>query len=78
VIKWLFGVVKRCFKALVVAQEYSLNFQSRLISALDVLHNFILIHDPDNLPTDIKTQDNALDNADNARSRAQGVVSNAK
>ena len=31
---------------LVVPQEYSLEHQARLVSALAVIHNFIRIHDP--------------------------------
>jgi hypothetical protein len=57
VIERIFGVVKRCFKVLVVAQEYSLDRQSQLVSALGILHNFILINDPNDLPDDIEIQD---------------------
>jgi hypothetical protein len=75
VIERIFGVVKHRFKVLVVAQEYSLDIQSQLISALSVLHNFILINDPDDIPEDIEI---TRDNSDNQRSRDQGVVSNAE
>jgi hypothetical protein len=50
VIERIFGVVKRHFKVLVVAQEYSLDRQSQLISALSVLHNFILANNPNDTP----------------------------
>jgi hypothetical protein len=33
----------------VVAQEYEIETQAQIISALVVLHNFIHIHDPDDL-----------------------------
>jgi hypothetical protein len=75
VIERIFGVVKRRFKVLVVAQEYSLDIQSQLISALSVLHNFILINDPDDIPEDIKI---TRDDCDNQHSRDQGTVSNAE
>jgi hypothetical protein len=58
VIKRIFGVAKRHFKVLVVAQEYSLNRQSQLVSMLGILHNFILINDPDDLTDNVETQDN--------------------
>lgn len=31
---------------LIIPQEYSLEFQARLVSALAVIHNFFRIHDP--------------------------------
>ena len=46
VIERIFGVIKRRFKVLVIAQEYSPEVQSRLICGLAVLHNFIRIYDP--------------------------------
>ena len=55
VIECIFGVAKRRFKVLVVAQEYSLATQSQLVSALAVIHNFIRIYDPaDTLDDDIE------------------------
>jgi hypothetical protein len=49
-------VVKRRFKVLVVAQEYSPEMQSRLISGLAVLHNFIRAHDPTDIPDDTEME----------------------
>jgi hypothetical protein len=46
IIERTFGVFKRRFKVLINAQEYSLETQARLVSALAVVHNFICIHDP--------------------------------
>jgi hypothetical protein len=46
VIERTFGVLKKRFKILVTAQEYSLEDQARLVSALAVVHNFIRLHDP--------------------------------
>ena len=43
---------------LVLAQEYSLDQQSQLVSALGVLHNFILANDPnDTIPYDVEAHD---------------------
>jgi hypothetical protein len=46
VIERTFGVLKRRFSVLARAQEYSLDDQARLVSALAVIHNFIRIYDP--------------------------------
>ena len=54
-IERIFGLFKRRFKVLLVAQEYNLKTQARLIPALAVIHNFIRIHDPGDLP---KSEDN--------------------
>ena len=57
-IERIFGVIKRRFKVLVLAQEYSLDRQSQLVSALGVLHNFILANDPnDTIPYDVEAHD---------------------
>lgn len=52
IIERMFGVAKRCFKVLVVAQEYSIQTQAQLVGALAVLHNFIRIHDPTDVSSD--------------------------
>jgi hypothetical protein len=49
VIERIFGVLKKRFKVLVIAQEYEIETQALIVSALAVLHNFIRIHDPDDL-----------------------------
>ena len=46
VIERIFGVVKRRFRVLLIAQEYSPEIQSRLISGVAVIHNIIRIYDP--------------------------------
>jgi hypothetical protein len=46
VVERIFGVLKRCFRILTHAPEYSLEFQARLLAALAVIHNFILMNDP--------------------------------
>jgi hypothetical protein len=59
VIERIFGVLKRRFRILLIAPEYSLHIQARIPAALCAMHNFITIHDPgeDNILTD----DNDLD-----------------
>jgi hypothetical protein len=43
-------VVKRRFRLLIVAPEYDLETQAKMVPAICVLHNFIRIHDMDDLP----------------------------
>lgn len=50
VIEQIFGIVKHCFQLLVAAPEYNLCTQAQRVPALLVLHNFILIHDKDDIP----------------------------
>ena len=52
IIECIFRVVKRRFKVLMIAQEYSPEMQLQLISGLAVIHNFICTYDPSNLPED--------------------------
>ena len=47
VIERIFGVVKRRFAIMIVAPEYGLDVQAKLVAAICVLHNFIRVHDPD-------------------------------
>ena len=46
VIEHIFGVVKHCFRVLLIVQEYLPEIQSRLISGVVVIHNIIHIYDP--------------------------------
>jgi hypothetical protein len=46
VIERIFGVLKRRFRILLLAPEYSLQIQARIPAALCAIHNFIAIHDP--------------------------------
>ena len=48
VIEHTFRVLKKCFKVLLLPQAYPLESQACLVSALAVVHNFILIHDLSN------------------------------
>ena len=47
VFEWIFGVVKKKFWIMVVAPEYPLLTQSKLVLAVGALHNFICSYDPD-------------------------------
>jgi hypothetical protein len=47
VIERIFGVIKRRFRILLIAPEYSLAVQARIPAALCTLHNFIRHHDPE-------------------------------
>jgi hypothetical protein len=47
VVERIFGVVKRRFRLMVAAPEYSLETQTKIIPALCALHNFIRVYNPD-------------------------------
>lgn len=54
VVERIFGVVKRRFRLMIAAPEYSVTTQAKIVHALCVLHNFIRVHDPDDFePTDL-------------------------
>jgi hypothetical protein len=46
IIERIFGVLKRRYRILLLAPEYSMHIQARIPAALCALHNFISIHDP--------------------------------
>ena len=48
-IECIFGIVKRQFRILVAAPEYDIQTQAKIVLAICTLHNFIHIHDPDDL-----------------------------
>jgi hypothetical protein len=48
-IERIFGCVKKCFKILREANEFPIEIQGRLTSAICIVHNFIQIHDPEDL-----------------------------
>ena len=58
VIEQIFGIVKRCFKVLLLVQEYTIQTQAQLVGALAVLHNFIRVH---NLANQIDEDNEDLD-----------------
>jgi hypothetical protein len=45
-IERIFSALKKCFKVLLFTQEYSFGTQAQIISAMALLHNFIVIYDP--------------------------------
>ena len=47
VIEHIFGVVKRQFRLMVAAPEYSLETQTKIVPALCALHNFICVYNPE-------------------------------
>jgi hypothetical protein len=54
VIERIFGVLKKRFKILVSTPEFSTSTQACLICALAVVHNFIRIHDPEDMPEPVE------------------------
>lgn len=48
----MFGVLKRRFRILLLGPEYDIEFQRRIPAALAALHNFIVVHEPKDLPED--------------------------
>lgn len=53
----IFGVDKRRFRVLTSSPEYSPRIQAMLVSSVAALHNFISIHDPDDLVDDDNDSD---------------------
>ena len=49
VIERIFGVVKRRFRILVHPPEFDMDIQARTPAALAAIHNFIRVHDPEDL-----------------------------
>ncbi|TFK64062.1 hypothetical protein BDN72DRAFT_775105, partial [Pluteus cervinus] len=65
VVERIFGVFKRRFGLLTAVAEYPEKAQAKFIPALAVLHNFLRIHDPSDLPainSTIPIYDNVDDN----------------
>ena len=50
VIKQIFCVLKRCFRILLLAPEYSLDIQAHIPVALSAIHNVICTHEPGEEP----------------------------
>ena len=44
-VEQIFGVLKRRYRILLLAPEYSLEIQAQIPSALAAIHNFIRLHD---------------------------------
>ena len=51
-IERIFGILKKRFKVLLLTQEYSFATQAQIVPALAALHNFILIHDSNDISED--------------------------
>jgi DDE superfamily endonuclease len=49
VVEWIFGVVKCRYLLMTSGPEYSLHTQFQIILTICILHNFIHVHDPDDL-----------------------------
>ena len=58
VIERIFGVIKQCFKILVIPPEYTLDVQARVFPACAALHNVILKYDPAELADMLPSDDN--------------------
>ena len=50
VVERVFGVAKKRFKMLQESSELPIKTQTQMVCAMAVLHNFIMLHDPDDLP----------------------------
>jgi len=49
VIERIFGVLKNCFKILLLPPHYGMDMQARIPPALCFVHNVIRVHDPSDL-----------------------------
>ena len=49
VVEWIFGIIKAFFTILTACPRYNIDIVARLPPALAALHNFIRIHDPDEI-----------------------------
>lgn len=49
VVERIFGILKRRFRILLLAPEYCMDIQARIPPALCAIHNFIRIHDPQDI-----------------------------
>jgi hypothetical protein len=70
VIERIFGVLKQCFRILLVAPEYSLEIQARIPAALCAIHNFMRTHDTDDSLTEPEFMDHTLNDHDHDASAA--------
>jgi len=70
VIEWIFGVMKKRFRVLLLPQEYPIAMQVCLISALTALHNILQIYDPDDKIID---EDYILDVCNGSQTYSEGI-----
>lgn len=70
----IFGILKKRFKIIREANEFPIEAQGRIASAICVVHNFIRIHDPEDLP-DPDDEDNNSITPFNASFSGNGTIS---
>jgi hypothetical protein len=73
VIERIFGVLKRRFRILLLAPEYSMEIQARIPAALCAIHNFIRTHDNDESLTEPEFVDYMPNDHDHNASVAAAV-----
>lgn len=74
VVERIFGVFKRRFQIFSAPPEYSMAIQAKLVQALCVVHNFIRIHDPQDMPMR-DTMDDDLEGSDDDNDNRQNFGS---
>lgn len=77
VVERIFGIIKRRFAILENPPEYSMEIQARIFPALAAIHNFIRIHDSEEIND---FTDNIVNPHSNTRlgSLATGIVSSGE
>jgi DDE superfamily endonuclease len=73
VIERIFGVVKRRFRILLIAPEYSLDIQARIPAALCAIHNFNRTHDAEDIVPEIDIDNGNPNDHDYVASAAAAV-----
>jgi hypothetical protein len=73
VIERIFGVLKRRFRILLIAPEFSLGIQARIPAALCAIHNFIRTHDTDDTPIELEPTDYAPNDHDHIASETEAA-----
>ncbi|KAF8480170.1 hypothetical protein DFH94DRAFT_630753 [Russula ochroleuca] len=71
VIECIFGVFKRCFSVLGHPQEYLLDDQVCLVSALAVIHNFIRVYNLNDIAKDLDDSEGNQTPGENERQEPQ-------
>jgi DDE superfamily endonuclease len=73
VIERIFGILKRRFRILLIAPEYSLEIQARIPAALCAVHNFIRTHNPNDELVESDLHDTMPDDHDSSHGIASVV-----
>jgi hypothetical protein len=71
----IFGILKKRFKIIREANEFPIESQGRIASAICVVHNFIRIHDPDDLPDPEEEEDYSYTPPSNNSVSRNGIIS---